>query len=200
MGLCSHPQPPLVQTQTVTIKAVSNTLTSGITTTEIPIVPTKTFTYESSKVGAPAPAQPRSVSAILHGEDGSTSCTNKQVWEDQARGSKITPSLQEFSIKLFFSLFFWCISQVNVDGTDEDNDDTTFSSSKTITSETTSGTTVTTTTTHISKVSNANRALAFFALFYFIWFSIIFFLSSVGSEKWIFRDSCGEENCHNCRF
>ncbi|XP_056237233.1 titin-like isoform X5 [Seriola aureovittata] len=42
--------------------------------------------------------------------------------------------------------------QVTVDGTDEDKDGTTVSSSKTVTSETTSGTTVTTTTTHISKV------------------------------------------------
>lgn len=54
--LCSHPQPPLVQTHTVTITAVSNSLSSGISTTEVPIVPTKTVTYESSKVGAPAPA------------------------------------------------------------------------------------------------------------------------------------------------
>uniref|UniRef100_A0AAQ6A878 Protein 4.1 n=1 Tax=Amphiprion ocellaris TaxID=80972 RepID=A0AAQ6A878_AMPOC len=43
-------QPPLVQTQTVTITAASNLLSSGISTTEVPIVPTKTFTYESSKV------------------------------------------------------------------------------------------------------------------------------------------------------
>ncbi|KAG7242152.1 hypothetical protein INR49_024198, partial [Caranx melampygus] len=86
----SGPQPPLVQTQTVTITAVSNSLPTGISTTEVPIVPTKTFTYESSKV--------------------------------------------------------------TVDGTDEDKDGTTMSSSKTVTSETTSGTTVTTTTTHISKV------------------------------------------------
>ncbi|XP_035485046.1 uncharacterized protein LOC118302716 isoform X8 [Scophthalmus maximus] len=81
-------QPPLVQTQTVTITAASNSLPTGISTTEVPIVPTKTFTYESSKV----------------------------------------------------------------DGTDEDKDGSTVSSSKTVTSETTSGTTVTTTTTHISKV------------------------------------------------
>ncbi|XP_031595096.1 uncharacterized protein LOC116319802 isoform X8 [Oreochromis aureus] len=83
-------QPPLVQTQTVTITAVSSPLPSGISTTEVPIVPTKTFTYESSKV--------------------------------------------------------------TVDGTEEDKDCSTVSSSQTITSETTSGTSVTTTTTHISKV------------------------------------------------
>uniref|UniRef100_A0A8C4F154 Protein 4.1 n=1 Tax=Dicentrarchus labrax TaxID=13489 RepID=A0A8C4F154_DICLA len=47
--------PPLVQTQTVTITASSNSLPSGISTTEVPVVPTKTFIYESSKVGAPAP-------------------------------------------------------------------------------------------------------------------------------------------------
>ncbi|XP_061808986.1 uncharacterized protein [Nerophis lumbriciformis] len=42
-------QPPLVQTQTVTITAASNSLPSGISTTEVPIVPTQTVTYESSK-------------------------------------------------------------------------------------------------------------------------------------------------------
>uniref|UniRef100_A0A8C2WQ80 Protein 4.1 n=1 Tax=Cyclopterus lumpus TaxID=8103 RepID=A0A8C2WQ80_CYCLU len=42
--------PPLVQTQTVTITAVSASLPSGISTTEVPIVPTKTVIYESSKV------------------------------------------------------------------------------------------------------------------------------------------------------
>uniref|UniRef100_A0A3P9N334 Uncharacterized LOC103478711 n=1 Tax=Poecilia reticulata TaxID=8081 RepID=A0A3P9N334_POERE len=82
-------QPPLVQTHTVTITAVSNSLPGDISTTEVPIVPTKTFTYESSKM--------------------------------------------------------------TDDGTDEDKDSS-FSTSKTVTSETSSGTTVTTTTTHISKV------------------------------------------------
>ncbi|KAM4568434.1 uncharacterized protein V3H82_012629 isoform 3-T4 [Fundulus diaphanus] len=43
-------QPPLVQTQTVTITTVSNSLPGDISTTEVPIVPTKTFTYESSKL------------------------------------------------------------------------------------------------------------------------------------------------------
>ncbi|XP_069393069.1 uncharacterized protein [Paralichthys olivaceus] len=43
-------QPPLVQTQTVTITAASNSSPTGISTTEVPIVPTKTITYESSKV------------------------------------------------------------------------------------------------------------------------------------------------------
>ncbi|XP_032414118.1 titin homolog isoform X9 [Xiphophorus hellerii] len=81
--------PPLVQTHTVTITAVSNSLPGDISTTEVPIVPTKTFTYESSKM--------------------------------------------------------------TDDGTDEDKDSS-FSTSKTISSETSSGTTVTTTTTHISKV------------------------------------------------
>uniref|UniRef100_A0A3Q2YXI0 Protein 4.1 n=1 Tax=Hippocampus comes TaxID=109280 RepID=A0A3Q2YXI0_HIPCM len=45
--------PPLVQTHTVTITAVPNSSPSGISTTEVPIVPTKTVTYESAKVGAP---------------------------------------------------------------------------------------------------------------------------------------------------
>ncbi|XP_077454872.1 uncharacterized protein LOC144073149 isoform X2 [Stigmatopora argus] len=42
-------QPPLVQTQTVTITAVPNSLSSGISTTEVPIVPTMTVTYECAK-------------------------------------------------------------------------------------------------------------------------------------------------------
>ncbi|XP_015257385.1 PREDICTED: uncharacterized protein LOC107102539 isoform X13 [Cyprinodon variegatus] len=42
--------PPLVQTQTVTITAVPNSVPGDISTTEVPIVPTKTFTYESSKM------------------------------------------------------------------------------------------------------------------------------------------------------
>eukprot|EP00066_Takifugu_rubripes_P014794 XP_011604060.1 PREDICTED: uncharacterized protein LOC101066037 isoform X4 [Takifugu rubripes] len=44
-------QPPLVQTQTVTITAEGNSLPSGTTTTttEVPLVPTKTIIYESSK-------------------------------------------------------------------------------------------------------------------------------------------------------
>uniref|UniRef100_A0A674P836 Protein 4.1 n=1 Tax=Takifugu rubripes TaxID=31033 RepID=A0A674P836_TAKRU len=43
--------PPLVQTQTVTITAETNSLPSGTTTTttEVPLVPTKTIIYESSK-------------------------------------------------------------------------------------------------------------------------------------------------------
>ncbi|XP_077951292.1 uncharacterized protein LOC120810753 isoform X30 [Gasterosteus aculeatus] len=80
--------PPLVQTHTVTITAVSASSPSGISTTDVPIVPTKTIIYESSKV--------------------------------------------------------------EVDGTAEDKDGATMSSSKTVTSDATSGTTVT--TTHISKV------------------------------------------------
>lgn len=79
MGLCSHPQPPLVQTQIVTITAESNSLPSGTTTTttttEVPVVPTKTIIYESSKVGAPAPAQPRSEKP---------GAQRGQVWVDQA--------------------------------------------------------------------------------------------------------------------
>lgn len=57
-GLCLHPQPPLVQTHTVTITAASNSLPSGVSTTEVPVVPTKTLVYESAKVGA----QPGSLS------------------------------------------------------------------------------------------------------------------------------------------
>ncbi|KAM3614095.1 uncharacterized protein V6R79_010151 [Siganus canaliculatus] len=42
--------PPLVETQTVTITAATNSLPSGISTTEVPVVPTQTFIYQSSKV------------------------------------------------------------------------------------------------------------------------------------------------------
>lgn len=65
---------------------------------------------------------------------------------------------------------------MTVDGTDEDKDSTTVSSSKSITSETTSGTSVTTTTTHISKVSSTNHAYAFSASFYFVCLSNIIFV------------------------
>ncbi|XP_034030936.1 uncharacterized protein LOC117514535 [Thalassophryne amazonica] len=56
-------QPPLVQTQTVTITAVSNSLPSGISTTDVPIVPTKTFTYEPSKVTVDGPDEDAAMSS-----------------------------------------------------------------------------------------------------------------------------------------
>lgn len=55
--------PPLVQTHTVTITAVSNSLSSGISTTEVPIVPTKTVTYESSKVTVDGTEEDKDVSS-----------------------------------------------------------------------------------------------------------------------------------------
>ena len=70
MGLYSHPQPPLVQTQTVTITAVSNSLPSGVSTTEVPVVPTKTFIYETSKVGAPATCSAQIRSVCMEGDIG----------------------------------------------------------------------------------------------------------------------------------
>lgn len=84
MGLCSHPQPPLVQTQRVTITAGSNSLPSGTTTTEVPVVPTKTIIYESSKVGAPAPAQPRSKKLWAQ---------RHEVWVDQALRLQAQPDV-----------------------------------------------------------------------------------------------------------
>uniref|UniRef100_A0A672ZZZ7 Protein 4.1 n=1 Tax=Sphaeramia orbicularis TaxID=375764 RepID=A0A672ZZZ7_9TELE len=85
--------PPLVQTQTVTITAVSNSLPSGISTTEVPIVPTKTITYDSSKVGAPAPAQPRSVCA----KDGSSVSSSKTVTSETTSGTTITTTTTHIS-------------------------------------------------------------------------------------------------------
>uniref|UniRef100_A0A8C2WPN6 Protein 4.1 n=1 Tax=Cyclopterus lumpus TaxID=8103 RepID=A0A8C2WPN6_CYCLU len=79
--------PPLVQTQTVTITAVSASLPSGISTTEVPIVPTKTVIYESSKVGAPA--QPRSVSDI----DG----LSKTVTSETTSGTTVTTTTTHIS-------------------------------------------------------------------------------------------------------
>lgn len=92
MGLCSHPQPPLVQTQTVTITAASNSLPTGISTTEVPIVPTKTFTYESSKVGAPRTCSAQICLSFIIWLVAQAD--HKQVWEDQTRGSKDEHELQ----------------------------------------------------------------------------------------------------------
>lgn len=161
MGLCSHPQPPLVQTQTVTITAESNSLPSGTTTTtEVPLVPTQTIIYEASKVGAPAPAQPRSVKPWVQ---------RRQVWEDQAlrlQTEHVARHLPRCKLRVTFNkeifeeivcLFIYLLIdwQASDEGTDKDS--TTVSSSTSVTSETTSGTTVTTTTTHISKVRGQLR-------------------------------------------
>ena len=154
MGLCSHPQPPLVQTQTVTITAVSNSSAPGISTTEVPLVQTKSFIYDSSKVGAPGPAQPRSVSAL------SLPCLEEisAGLGGQARGSTISmrqhctfPGSGSPYLKNSYSVNLSFLPQETV-GTDEEKDGSTMTTSQTVTSETSSGTTVT--TTHISKVSN----------------------------------------------
>ncbi|XP_026148920.1 uncharacterized protein LOC113122119 isoform X2 [Mastacembelus armatus] len=73
-------QPPLVQTQTVTISAVSNSLSSGITTTEVPIVPTKSFTYESSKV---------TVDGTDEDKDGTMS-SSKTITSETTSGTTVT--------------------------------------------------------------------------------------------------------------
>ncbi|KAM9852266.1 uncharacterized protein ACBR49_005367 isoform 2-T2 [Aulostomus maculatus] len=57
-------QPPLVQTQTITITAASNSSPTGITTTEVPIVPTKTFTYESSKITVDGTDEDKDVTTV----------------------------------------------------------------------------------------------------------------------------------------
>ncbi|RVE62518.1 hypothetical protein OJAV_G00158110 [Oryzias javanicus] len=72
-------QPPLVQTQTVTITAASTSLPSDISTTEVPIVPTKTFTYESTKVMGDD-----------EDRDDSTVSTSKTVSSESTCGSTVT--------------------------------------------------------------------------------------------------------------
>uniref|UniRef100_A0A3P9L5A1 Protein 4.1 n=1 Tax=Oryzias latipes TaxID=8090 RepID=A0A3P9L5A1_ORYLA len=71
--------PPLVQTQTVTITAASTSLPSDISTKEVPIVPTKTFTYESSKV-----------TAEDEDKDDSTVSTSKTISSESTCGSSVT--------------------------------------------------------------------------------------------------------------
>ncbi|XP_057689640.1 uncharacterized protein LOC130914452 isoform X7 [Corythoichthys intestinalis] len=72
-------QPPLVQTQTVTITAVPNSLPSGIPTTEVPIVPTKTVTYESAKGAVDGTEEDKenteSISQISESTSGTTITT-----------------------------------------------------------------------------------------------------------------------------
>ncbi|KAI3360936.1 hypothetical protein L3Q82_013144, partial [Scortum barcoo] len=76
-------QPPLVQTQTVTITAVSNSLPSGISTTEVPVVPTKSFIYESSKVTDGGT------------DDGTT--VSKTVTSETASGTTVTTTTTHIS-------------------------------------------------------------------------------------------------------
>ncbi|XP_070821751.1 uncharacterized protein [Chaetodon trifascialis] len=77
-------QPPLVQTQTVTITAVSNSLPSGITTTEVPVVPTKTIIYESSKV-------------TDDGTDDKAVSSSKTVTSETASGTTVTTTTTHIS-------------------------------------------------------------------------------------------------------
>ncbi|XP_067366244.1 uncharacterized protein [Channa argus] len=81
-------QPPLVQTQTVTITAVSNSLTSGITTTEVPIVPTKTFTYESSKV---------TVDGTDEDKDEAALSSSKTITSETTSGTTVTTTTTHIS-------------------------------------------------------------------------------------------------------
>uniref|UniRef100_A0A8C6NJ37 Protein 4.1 n=1 Tax=Nothobranchius furzeri TaxID=105023 RepID=A0A8C6NJ37_NOTFU len=74
-------QPPLVQTQTVTITAVSNSLSSDISTTEVPIIPTKTFTYESSKVTDEGTDEDK---------DSSVLSSSKSITSESTSGTTVT--------------------------------------------------------------------------------------------------------------
>ncbi|XP_078789063.1 uncharacterized protein LOC101156915 isoform X39 [Oryzias latipes] len=81
-------QPPLVQTQTVTITAASTFLPSDISTKEVPIVPTKTFTYESSKV-----------TAEEEDKDDSTVSTTKTISSESTCGSSVTTTKMSKVVK-----------------------------------------------------------------------------------------------------
>ncbi|TNN78448.1 Protein 4.1 [Liparis tanakae] len=87
MGLCSRPQPPLVQTHTVTITAVSASLPSGISTTEVPIVPTKTVIYESSKVA----------DGTDEDKDDTTVSSSKTVTSESTSGTTVTTTTTHIS-------------------------------------------------------------------------------------------------------
>uniref|UniRef100_A0A672GS15 Protein 4.1 n=1 Tax=Salarias fasciatus TaxID=181472 RepID=A0A672GS15_SALFA len=80
--LCSRSQPPLVQTQTVTITAASNSLPSDISTTEVPIVPTKTVTYVSSQVGD---------------KDGASESTANTITSETISGTTVTTTTTHIS-------------------------------------------------------------------------------------------------------
>ncbi|KAM9722962.1 uncharacterized protein ACNS7B_018509 isoform 8-T10 [Menidia menidia] len=76
-------QPPLVQTQTVTIKAVSSP--SDVSTTEVPIVSTQTVTYESSKVTDDGTDEDK---------DGTEGSTSKTVSSEATGGTTVTTTTQ----------------------------------------------------------------------------------------------------------
>ncbi|XP_032374160.1 uncharacterized protein LOC116690995 isoform X12 [Etheostoma spectabile] len=81
-------QPPLVQTQTVTIAAVANSLPSGISTTEVPIVPTKSIIYESSKVA---------VDGTDDDNDDTTVSSSKTVTSETTSGTTVTTTTTHIS-------------------------------------------------------------------------------------------------------
>ncbi|XP_055358922.1 uncharacterized protein LOC114842461 isoform X3 [Betta splendens] len=81
-------QPPLVQTHIVTITAASNSLTSGVTTTEIPLVPTKTVTYESSKVKGDGTDED---------QDSSSFSSSKTITSETTSGSTVTTTTTHIS-------------------------------------------------------------------------------------------------------
>ncbi|XP_059195906.1 protein 4.1-like [Centropristis striata] len=81
-------QPPLVQTQTLTITAVSSSLPSGVSTTEVPIVPTKTFIYEPSK---------EAVDGTDEDKDTTTVSSTKTVSSESSSGTSITTTTTHIS-------------------------------------------------------------------------------------------------------
>ncbi|KAM4581075.1 uncharacterized protein PAE49_005741 isoform 3-T4 [Odontesthes bonariensis] len=79
-------QPPLVQTQTVTIAAAS--LPSDISTREVPIVPTKTFTYEPSKTTDDGTDEDK---------DGTAVSSSKTITSETTTGTTVTTTTTHIS-------------------------------------------------------------------------------------------------------
>uniref|UniRef100_A0A3P8V984 Protein 4.1 n=1 Tax=Cynoglossus semilaevis TaxID=244447 RepID=A0A3P8V984_CYNSE len=80
--------PPLVQTQTVTITAASNSLSTGISTTEVPLVQTKAFTYDSTKV---------TVDGTDVDKDGTSVSSSKTVTSETTSGTTVTTTTTHIS-------------------------------------------------------------------------------------------------------
>ncbi|XP_041648442.1 uncharacterized protein LOC121513033 isoform X2 [Cheilinus undulatus] len=80
-------KPPLVQTQTVTITAVSNSLSSGISTTEVPVVPTKTFIYETAKEPDDG----------TEDKDSTTTSSSKTITSETTSGTSVTTTTTHIS-------------------------------------------------------------------------------------------------------
>ncbi|XP_068614416.1 uncharacterized protein [Brachionichthys hirsutus] len=81
--LASADGPPLVQTHTVTITAASSSLPSCISTTEVPVIPTKTFIYESPKE--------------TDDQDSTTVSSSQSVTSETTSGTTVTTTTTHIS-------------------------------------------------------------------------------------------------------